>query len=198
MNRNKFMLLVMLIVFTFPGLLAAAPQDDLFVCQDNEVAWVRFFFAYTGTDLVDGWGYVAEGASGDLRGLTADAFYLDPTDPYFGEAFFFVIINGQYYTITGDSTTLGCPDADEDRGSGEPDGGLNTVTIEIGKGCFSWEFLDEYDTWSIVTVNGAQVFTQTQSEGDFTFVRLVLGQDNLVTDPDRYRLTFVGDTCDNL
>lgn len=204
MNRNKFIFILLIaltalcVLMTQPGVLAAAPADDLTVCRTNDVAWTRFLFAYTGTDVVDSWGYGAEGASGGLRGLIADAYYLDPLDPYFGTAFFFVVINGNYYTITGDATTTDCPGIDEDRGSGQPDGGLETITIEVGKGCFSWEFKDDYDNWSVVAVNGAQVFTQTQTEGEFTFVRLVLGQDNPVIDPDRYRLVFVGDTCDNL
>ena len=68
-------------------------------------------------------------------------------------------------------------------GTGRPDGGLSTVTKDVAPGCYHWEKMDENGNWGDT---GATTCSQT--EGDRTFTRLVLGPDNSVTDASRYRV----------
>ena len=72
-------------------------------------------------------------------------------------------------------------------GTGRPDGGIATVTLDAAPGLYHWEKMDAYGHWGDT---GAE--TWAQSEGDRSFVRLPLGPDNADTDPSHYRIFPVG------
>lgn len=93
----------------------------------------------------------------------------------------------QDISVTVDDNTA-APDCSQFNGAGgQPDGGLKTITKMAAPGCYKWDIQDDYGHWSYVAT------TCSQQEGDNTFVRLVLGPDNPITDPDRYRIWRVDD-----
>lgn len=79
------------------------------------------------------------------------------------------------------------PDCAHNLGTGEPDGGLDTITIyDVEGATFTWEVRDAWSNWHTIT----DVTTPLQCEEGRCFTRLVLGP-GASNDAEDYRVTAV-------
>jgi len=157
--------------------------------RKSESGLPRVWFGYESDALVDGVGYMGDSETSGFIGYAPNTLRPGRFEKVFGvelqtdgaQAFFQFIANDDAaYEVWADASTdaPGC----EQVGVYGPDGGLKTITKDVAPGCYEWSIQDDYGHWSVVAT------TCSQSEGEHTFVRLVLGRDNPVTDEARYRV----------
>lgn len=168
----------------------AAGNLHVFVdCIDRSGGMTHVWFGYSASEngkeptfsyIDDGAGiYITDVTKGTHRRVADAILNSNETEILFGISATFS--NGvEYSDVRVNANTKGAACVS---GTGRPDGGLSTVTKDVAPGTYLWEIRDEWGHWSSVAT------TQSQTEGDRTFVRLVLGPDNANTNPDDYRVT---------
>jgi len=196
--KREVLLSVLLVIITlallvFGSRAVGAADVSLFVScieRESESGLPRVWFGYEAGAAVSGTGYMGDSEQVGFIGFAPNALQAGRFEKVFGAelqvpdavAFFqFVTDDGEGYEVFADASNeaIDCAELESSYG---PDGGLRTITKDVAPGCYEWSIQDDYGHWSIVAT------TCSQQEGERVFVRLVLGRDNPVTDPDRYRV----------
>lgn len=181
-------LVLMLAVASLPT--QAAGGLNVFVdCIDRSSGEAHVWFGYSANEAGKDptFGYIDNGMGVYVTTVTAGTHHrvADAVIDFENEILFSIsatFSNGIEYKevrVNRDTRGPSCSNA-----TGQPDGGLKTVSKDVALGCYRWEKLDEYNHWGDT---GAT--TCSQVEGDRVFVRLVLGPDNPDTNPDDYRVS---------
>lgn len=171
-----------LVVVATISLVRAAPE--LTVCRVNDAPGILLRFTYDIDHAPIAWYHYAEGGYwtyttewGGEATITRAGGYAEYLVLDYGDS--------DYRVIHGDGTTGFC--------NPQTSGDLPTITLwNVQGNLFTWEIQDDYGNWHDVHDSSGTVYTPVEWAGDMPFSRLVLGRDNPVLDPLRYRVTVRG------
>lgn len=195
--RRVFLLLIVvfLLVIVLPAESQDSPLSMYLVCWDRiepgAAGNMHIGVRYTGEP--SSWAGTGESWFIDLpnplgAGNYPNAIYAS-VDAEFSESTIEVWTEEPYsyavITFSMGSIAPNCSDLSDEANAHGPDGGWVEITIQ-SPSCdpCRWEIQDGYGHWQ-----DAGAVTPVQDEGSGRFTRLVLGRDNSITDPARYRVT---------
>lgn len=195
------LLVVLMLVLVLP---VQAAEVNIFVdCVEtmSESGSPRVWFGYASDEDIL-MGSTLEGVIDDGTGLSPSFLGYAPSDLHEGthnrvfaiefpapgyDVTWRVYTEAFEITVTANYDTGGAECDPADIGTGEPDGGLETITIyDVVGEAFTWEVRDVWGNWHVID----SVVTPLQCEADRCFTRLVLGL-GVTTDADDYHVTAI-------